>query len=110
MKREINLTAVLLAFASLIVPADAQSVDPTMGRDIVEKQCSACHKIDSDSSPRGKSSGAPSMMDISRMPSTTELSIKVFLRTSHSRMPNIILSADEIDSIASYIVGLKSKK
>jgi len=43
------------------------------------------------------------------MPSTTELTIKVFLRTSHAGMPNIMLSKEEADSLAAYILGLAGK-
>jgi hypothetical protein len=51
-------------------------------------------------------SKAPSFLDISHMRSTTELAIKVFLRSSHPTMPNIILNQEETDSVAAYIVGL----
>lgn len=43
------------------------------------------------------------------MPSTTELSIKVFLRSTHPTMPNIILSPKETNSVAAYIVSLAHK-
>jgi hypothetical protein len=43
------------------------------------------------------------------MPSTTELSLKVFLRSSHRNMPNFILSREEMDSVTWYILGLKKK-
>jgi mono/diheme cytochrome c family protein len=43
------------------------------------------------------------------MPSTTELSIKVFLRSSHKNMPNFILSPEEIDGVAAYILELRKK-
>jgi mono/diheme cytochrome c family protein len=110
MKSDAFSATVALALASSIGPVNAQSVDPALGRDIVENQCVSCHKIESHTAPGRKKPEAPSMMDISRMPLMTELSIKVFLRTSHSKMPNIILSPDEIDSVASYIVGLKRRK
>jgi len=42
------------------------------------------------------------------MPSTNELAIKVFLRTSHPTMPNFILSPEEIDSVAAYILSLRN--
>jgi hypothetical protein len=48
-------------------------------------------------------------VDISRMPSTTELAIKVFLRSSHPHMPDFILSSAEVDSVAAYILGLAEK-
>jgi mono/diheme cytochrome c family protein len=98
-----------VASLNLASGAAAQSADPSLGRHIVEKQCSACHKVEAPK-PGDKASPAPSFADISRMPSTTELAIKVFLKSSHRGMPNIILAPEEIDSVASYIVGLKGSK
>lgn len=48
-------------------------------------------------------------MDTSRMPSMSELAIKVLLRTSHPTMPNFILSPEEIDSLTAYILSLAQK-
>jgi len=44
---------------------------------------------------------------VATMPSTTELSLKVFLRSSHRNMPNIMLEPAEIDETAAYILSLK---
>ena len=101
-------TALVISIA-LLLPASAQSVDPSVGRHLAETTCGACHQIGSAGSPQNAKPVAPSFQDISRMPSTNELSIKVFLRTSHPTMPNIILSPEEIDSVAAYIVGLAGK-
>jgi len=97
----------LVLFAAVLLPhsAHAQSADPAAGRDLAERVCIACHQVGAAPSPFGPPS-APSFIDISQMPSTTELAIKVFLRTSHQKMPNIILSEEEIDSVAAYIVSL----
>ncbi len=97
------------AYGSILLPIRAQSADPSAGRRIAEMTCSACHQIGPGAEPKAAKSGAPSFVDISRMPSTNELAIKVFLRSSHANMPNIILSPEEIDSIAAYIVGLAKK-
>ena len=43
------------------------------------------------------------------MPSTTELSLKVFLRSSHKSMPNFILQPEEADDIVAYILSLRRK-
>lgn len=101
-------TAFIVSIA-LLVPADAQSVDPSVGRHLAQTTCAACHQIGSAESPQTAKPVAPSFQDISRMPSTNELAIKVFLRSSHPTMPNIILSPEEIDSVAAYIVGLAKK-
>ena len=104
-KLMIMLTA-LLVFAASPRLAHAQSGDVSAGRHLAETVCSACHDVNAISLPFSPKSGAPRFADISRMPSTTELEIKVFLRTSHSHMPNIILSPAETDDVAAYIVDL----
>lgn len=101
---KILLAAVLaLVGASL---ARAQSFETSAGRHIAERLCSACHQIDPSSHPKNTQANAPSFVAIARMPSTNELALKVFLRSSHNHMPNIVLTRDEIDSVVAYIVGL----
>jgi len=104
-----TLPMALIVSIALLLPAGAQSVDRSVGRHLAETTCGACHQIGSAASPQGVKPVAPSFLDISRMPSTNEVAIKVFLRSSHPTMPNIILSPEEIDSVAAYIVGLAGK-
>jgi mono/diheme cytochrome c family protein len=104
-----KVAAALGATIALSQPAKAQSADPTLGRNIAETTCSVCHQIRPGAAPQDQNSKAPSFVDVSRMPSTNELAIKVFLRSSHPTMPNIMLNADEIDSLAAYIVDLAKK-
>ncbi|WP_406858694.1 cytochrome c [Alsobacter sp. KACC 23698] len=79
--------------------------DARAGRRLAERDCSACHEV-----RRGRPPGmkpGPSFSAVAQMVSTTELSISVFLQTSHQRMPNITLSRSEIRDLARYIVSLK---
>jgi mono/diheme cytochrome c family protein len=92
-----------------VTASSAQSVDPSVGRHLAETVCSACHQISATSPNPSPNPAAPSFVDISRMPSTSELAIKVFLRTSHPTMPNFILSSEEIDSVTAYILSLARK-
>ena len=87
----------LLGSIGFLTSASAQSVDPSVGRHLAETVCSACHQIDATSPNPSSGSGAPSFVDISRMPSTNEIAIKVFLRSWHPTMPNFILSPEEIE-------------
>ena len=98
-----------LGLMGLVASAAAEKTDSLLGRRLAETTCSGCHQIDA-ASPPSQNSAAPSFVDISRMPSISELAIKVFLRTSHPTMPNILLSPEEIDSITAYILGLNNKK
>ncbi len=74
------------------------------GEAIARESCNGCHQP-------GKSvkGGAPSFSAIARMDSATILSIRVYLRTSHinKTMPNLIMSEEEVDAVARYILSLK---
>ncbi len=87
----------------------AASADPTTGAKLAKSECAACHAIGSDAEAKSPEPKAPRFADVAKMPSTTELSIKVFLRSTHRTMPNIILNDEEVDSIAAYIIGLRGK-
>ena len=43
------------------------------------------------------------------MKSTTPMSLRAFLQTPHSRMPDLRLSRDEIDNLTAYILSLRRK-
>ncbi|MGP0091649.1 MAG: c-type cytochrome [Xanthobacteraceae bacterium] len=100
--------------AMLLVPVVAMSTqvfaqevggDIAAGQRIAEQWCSACHKINVAST----GGLAPSFPEVANLPSTTALSLKVFLRTSHKRMPNVQLTQAQIDAVVAYILSLKSK-
>jgi mono/diheme cytochrome c family protein len=101
------LTSAQMAFG--IETSSPQTVDPSVGRRLAETVCSTCHQISATSPNPSPNPAAPSFVDISQMPAMSELSIKVFLRTSHPTMPNFILSPEEIDSVTAYIVSLAQK-
>jgi mono/diheme cytochrome c family protein len=103
MKQALAIAALAL-FAT--APARAQgAADP--GARLARETCAACHAVGADPEARSPNPAAPRFLDVANMPSTTELSLKVFLRSSHRNMPNFILSPAEMDSIASYILRLK---
>src|SRR5438105_4166227 len=60
------------------------------GHKLAEAWCKACHAIDATTA--GTQSGAPDFAAVANMPSTTELSVKVFLHSSHPSMQNLMLT------------------
>jgi cytochrome c len=102
------LTLGLMAISGIGL-AHAQGIgDPADGQRIAASTCSSCHQInvqrrDSTNDP------VPSFQAIAAMPSTTMLSINVFLRTSHNVMPNIRLSETQITDIGAYILSLRDQ-
>jgi mono/diheme cytochrome c family protein len=99
-----HIIAFMLTFVPLTVLA--QQPDPATGKRVAEQDCGSCHAVQ-----RGQSKSpvahAPTFDAIAALPSTNELSLRVFLRTSHAGMPNIIVREDEIDPLIAYIVTLK---
>jgi cytochrome c len=92
-------SALLLATTT---PAPAQDQgDPAAGRRLVEQSCSDCH------GPSSATTRAPSFAAVAAMPSTTALSLGVFLRTSHPTMPNVMLGPADLDNVIAYILSLR---
>lgn len=46
-------------------------------------------------------------MSVAAMPSTTVMSLRVFLQTPHLRMPNFALTAEQTDDAIAYILSLR---
>ncbi|MFO1103531.1 MAG: cytochrome c [Methylocystis sp.] len=101
--------AASLALALFAASAMAAGADPSTGEKIAKSECASCHAIGRDAKATSPDPKAPRFIDVAKMPSTTELSLKVFLRSSHRNMPNFILAPEEIDSLASYILELGGK-
>jgi len=107
-----TLIALLLAVAALLLirlhnaagaPAEQDSI--SNGRRLAEAWCKECHSF-ATAGP-GTLSRAPDFVRIANRTSTTELSLKVFLRSNHQRMPNLIIAPDQADDLAQFILGLR---
>lgn len=79
--------------------------DPvSRGQALVEAWCLACHGV----GPPGAAARPDLDFEaIASMPSTTALSLRVFLQSSHRDMPNIVLKGKELDDIVAFILSLK---
>jgi hypothetical protein len=49
----------------------------------------------------------PAFRDIANTRATTATAIRVFLTSSHPKMPNFILTAEEIADVSAYILNLR---
>jgi mono/diheme cytochrome c family protein len=75
------------------------------GHRLAEAWCKDCHTIDGRNA--GATNTAPDFVAIANQPSTTELALKVFLRSSHRSMPNLVIKPDQADDLVQYILSLK---
>jgi mono/diheme cytochrome c family protein len=90
-----------------LLRANSQEIgDAAAGKQLAERWCSSCHVV-GPASTEGTSNGAPPFVAVARMKSTTPMSLRAFLLTPHTRMPDLHLSQDEIDNLTAYILSMR---
>lgn len=98
---------ILTLFAA--APVWAQEVgDARAGRRMAETWCANCHRI-APGGPGPATDAAPAFAAVAAMPSTTELSLRAFLQSSHRNMPNYQLALDQTDNVIAYILSLRGR-
>jgi mono/diheme cytochrome c family protein len=100
-----------LLVASLIVMSSAAMAldlpgDALAGRAFAVRHCAGCHAVAAEQRSPAMD-GAPAFLTLARDPAISELSLRAFLQTPHSRMPNIMLTRREIDDVISYILSMR---
>jgi mono/diheme cytochrome c family protein len=117
MPRSIRLAIVAALIGTTpLASAAAQPADPTNGHRLAVKICSACHVVAPDQDfPPLLRNPAPSFKAIANRKGTTTASLQKFIETTHAgiatpaNMPNPMLTEDQAQDIASYIVSLRSR-
>ncbi|MBR0963006.1 cytochrome c [Bradyrhizobium diazoefficiens] len=75
------------------------------GHRLAQAWCQNCHAVEPGMS--GWFDRGPSFQAIAEREGTTALSLKVFWRTSHPTMPNLVISPEQAEALSSYILSLK---
>lgn len=101
------LLVALLAALPLLAPARSQEAgDAVAGQRLAREVCAACHAVEAGDilvSP----AGAPPFQQVAADPSASEVGLRVFLRTPHETMPDLILTPKQTDDIVAYILSLR---
>ena len=107
MRAALTISIGLGTFLGTLQPLSAQNSRGNVesGRRYAMDWCSGCHSVE----PKTVGIFAADFAEVAKLPSTTALSLKVFLRTSHHSMPNFILQPEEASDIVAYILSLKRK-
>jgi mono/diheme cytochrome c family protein len=94
------------ALAATSFNVNAQDGNVAAGHVFAREACKACHLVD----PEERSSRiiviGPAFRDIAD--GMTATSLKVFLTSSHPKMPNLILTPEEIADVTAYILSLRN--
>lgn len=104
--RPAALAFAIMTCMSMAQPCHAQAPGQAQtGRALAESFCTACHRIGADD--RNSSRMPPDFGAIAAMPSMTETSLRVFLRTPHGEMPRYQFSPSEMDDLIAYLQSLR---
>ena len=77
------------------------------GRAFAREACITCHVVDpANASPRVVVIG-PNFQDIANTKGMTATALRVFLTTSHPKMPNLILTPEQIAEVTAYVLSLR---
>ncbi|MDN5001923.1 c-type cytochrome [Bradyrhizobium sp. GCM10027634] len=75
------------------------------GHRLAQAWCQPCHAVEPHMT--GFFDLAPSFQAIADRNGTTALSLRVFWRTSHQDMPNLVITPDQADVLSEYILSLR---
>lgn len=79
---------------------------PVRGQNIAETICSECHAVQKGAT-RSANANAPTFQTLAKTPGMNAMAFRVWLRSSHKQMPNIILKNEEVDDVIAYVQTLK---
>lgn len=97
----------LAVWAPAAIAATDDIGDPVNGRKIATAWCSNCRAL--TGSKQATATGAPAFSAIAADRAITPLSLRAFLQTPHTRMPDLHLSNPEMDDLISYILAPRRK-
>ena len=99
--------AALLALTAM--SAYAQNGDIAAGHTFAREACSACHVVELEQQKPRLVVIGPAFRDIADTRGMTATALRVFLTTSHPKMPNLILTPEEIADVSAYILSLRDR-
>ena len=88
----------------------AQDGDTTAGYAFAREACKACHMVEAEEGPSRMIVIGPAFREIANTPGMTATAIRVFLTSSHPKMPNLILTPEEMADVAAYILSLRDHR
>jgi len=106
-RRGVVLAAALAAAA---FNAKAQDGDISAGHAFAREACKVCHMVEAEEGSSRMIVIGPAFRNIANTPGMTATAIRVFLTSSHPKMPNLILTPEEIADVSAYILSLRDRR
>jgi mono/diheme cytochrome c family protein len=99
-----------VALAAIAFNAKAQDGEIAAGHAFAREACKACHMVEVEESSSRVIVVGPAFRDIANTRGMTATAIRVFLTSSHPKMPNLILTPEEIADVSAYILSLRDHR
>jgi mono/diheme cytochrome c family protein len=96
--------------AATTLSAAAQEGDPARGRAFAREACKLCHVVEPEEKSPRMLAIAPAFRDIANSPGMTATALRVFLTSSHPKMPNLILKPSQTADVIAYIISLRDRR
>ena len=97
------------ALAATTLSAQAQGGDIAAGHFFARSACSACHVVDAEQQrPPARIFIGPAFSNIANKPVVTATALRLFLTTSHPKVPNPIIMTEQMADVIAYILSLRS--
>ena len=103
-RRAVMMATALCATA---FAAKGQDGDAAAGHALAREACKACHMIEAEENAPRMIAIGPAFRDIANTRGMTATAIRVFLTTSHPKMPNLIITPEELTDVSAYILSLR---
>lgn len=97
---------VLLGLTSGAIAQDRGDI--SQGARLALTTCSTCHAV-RRGQLRSPDPMAPNFTDVATTLGMTDRALRVWLRSSHPTMPNIVLTDNERDDVIAYIMSLRTR-
>jgi mono/diheme cytochrome c family protein len=110
MQQARHVVALATALAATASSAYAQSGNIAAGHTFAREACNSCHIVEPEARSTRSFVIGPAFKDIANTSSTTEMALRVFLTTSHPKMPNLILTPEETADVIAYILSLRDPR
>ena len=111
MPHPIRRTTLIAALAATTLSAHAQDGDIAAGHSFARAACSACHGVDAEQQrpPRRIVIGR-AFRNIANTRNMTATALRRFLMTSHPKMPNPIVTPEQMADVIAYTLSLRSDR
>ena len=97
------------ALAATGFSAAAQEGDIAAGHSFAREACKICHVVGPEEEAPRTLDIAPAFRAVANTPGMTATALRVFLTTSHPKMPNLILKPGQTADVIAYILSLRDR-